>query len=196
MTEAFLPLLRAAALLSQVSAWEDFPERVGLTESPDKVELTATSKRGLEALRSEAPDPTKVNEDFEDLGVCARFKPRSNSAKETSRLHSALRVITILGKPPIAVGSFFQKESRCLGTSKVAYGWLSRCATQRDCWRVWGAVRRGQRCLFRAKSVLEGCGVRRRRFNRRRPLSYRWTPRDTPPGTARLAGAGQRRTVT
>ena len=139
----------ASSLLSKVAAWEDFSVRVGLSESPDKLQLTATSKLGLEALRNEAPYPTKVSESFEALGVCARFKPRSNTAKETSRLDSALRVTTVLGNLRLPWARF-QQEARCFGTSKVAYGWLSRCATQRDCWKVWAAVRRGQHCLYRA----------------------------------------------
>ena len=129
----------ASSLLSKVAAWADLSlERVGLSESPDKLQLTATSKQGLEALRNAAPDSTKVSESFEALGVCARFKPRSNTAKETSRLDSALRVITVLGNLRLPWARF-QQEARCFGTSKVAYGWLSRCATQRDCWKVWSA---------------------------------------------------------
>ena len=42
----------------------------------------------------------------------------------------------------------------CFGSSKVAYGWLSRCATQRDCWKVWATVRREQHCLYRANRFL------------------------------------------
>ena len=115
----------ASSLLSKVSAWEDFSARVGLSESPDKLQLTATSKRGLEALRDAAPDPTKVSEAFEALGVCARFKPRTNTAKEASRFDSALRIVTVLGNLRLPWDQF-QREARSFGTSKAAYGWLSK----------------------------------------------------------------------
>ena len=143
----------AGSLIAKVSAWEDFSAAVGLSESPDKLQLTATTKRGLDALRREAPDPAKVSEAFEALGVCARFKPRTSSPKEDSRLQSAMKVLTILGNLHLPWARF-QQEARSFGTSKVAYGWISRCATQRDCWKVWATVRRGQHCLFRANRYL------------------------------------------
>ena len=64
-----------------------------------------------------------------------------------------MKVLTILGNLRLPWARF-QQEARSFGTSKVAYGWISRCATQRDCWKVWATVRRGQHCLFRANRYL------------------------------------------
>ena len=143
----------ATSLLAKVGAWEGVSESVGL-ESPDKLQLTAVTKQGLQALRLCAPMPLKLVRVLRSL-ASARFRPSSNSYKEAARLRAALKVITILGHLRLP-WERFQREARSFGMAKVAYGWIARCATQHDCWKVWSAIRSRQQCLclYRANRYL------------------------------------------
>ena len=130
----------APRLLDKVQAWAAWSQSVGLSENQAKLQLAATSNGGLQELRHFAEDPERVSTNFEVLGVCARFRPRTNSAKEEQRMSSAVRVVTILGLLRLPFDRF-QQSARCFGTSKVSYGWIARTPPQKTSWRLWAAIR-------------------------------------------------------
>ena len=143
----------AQDLVAQVETWQRWSESVGLLESQDKTQLTATSTDRRAQLARLWQVPHQVSATFEVLGVCARNGPRRNAPKEDGRLQAATRTVAALGVLGFGF-EHFQRVARSYGVSKVCYGWLTRLPTLTDAWRLWSVIRTGQRCLRRANRHL------------------------------------------
>ena len=134
-----------AALVDNVQRWETWSQEVGLKESSDKLQLTATSPAFRRELQQLALDPAKVQPEFEVLGCCAQVVRRQNSAKETKRLLAANQALQLIGNIQWPFETFL-RAAQSHALSKATYGWVARLPPQTSLWKCWAQVRRAQKC--------------------------------------------------
>ena len=97
MDDRTLVTNNAPALLQMVQNWENWSASVGLLESSDKLQLTATSRTHRDQLALQAPNPARVLCALDILGCSAQVSRRTLSPKEGQRCQTAMKALQLIG---------------------------------------------------------------------------------------------------